>query len=173
MSDLTHRLRLDNSIVSMSMTWICLKPMRAKFFSNSQPNPPAPMTNSLQFSIRNWRVSGDGSKSGRQNGPDRSNIFLRWLHRLCVWSDPIIVFVLGKQRSDARGGSQVFQIYLVWCLSRRARWGRWQSVGDGREGWDWCPTLRSRGWQCKLEELECDRFLSLTIRLEAWIEQTL
>ena len=38
------RLRLDTSIVSRSMTWICLKPVSAKSFSSSQPSPPAPTT---------------------------------------------------------------------------------------------------------------------------------
>lgn len=38
------RFKLETSMVSISITWIWRKPIRAKFFSNSQPNPPAPTT---------------------------------------------------------------------------------------------------------------------------------
>lgn len=82
--NLTYRLRLDSSIVSMSMTWRCRKPMRARFLSSSHPRPPAPTTSTQQWSRSICRLSGDGSKSGRQNGPERSSTFRRLLHRLCV-----------------------------------------------------------------------------------------
>lgn len=90
MHNLTYRLRLDNSIVSMSIMWICLNPIRARFLSSSHPRPPAPTTSTRQWSRSICRLSVDGSKSGRQNGPDLSNTFRKLLHRRCVWSELII-----------------------------------------------------------------------------------
>ncbi len=63
------RFKLLISIVSMSMTWMFLKPMRAKFFSSSHPSPPAPITRILHLSRMNEIISGDGSKLGCVNGP--------------------------------------------------------------------------------------------------------
>jgi len=36
--------KFETSMVSMSITCICRKPIRAKFLSSSQPRPPAPTT---------------------------------------------------------------------------------------------------------------------------------
>ena len=46
------RLRLETSILSMSMTSSSLKPDKAKSFSNSQPNPPAPTTSTFTYSFK-------------------------------------------------------------------------------------------------------------------------
>jgi hypothetical protein len=43
------RLRLLMSMVSMSMTWISLKPESARLARISQPRPPAPMTRILHL----------------------------------------------------------------------------------------------------------------------------
>jgi len=94
--NLTYRLRLDNSIVSMSITWRCLNPIRTRFFSSSHPRPPAPTTSTLQWSRSICKLSGDGSKSGRQNGPDLSSTFRKLLHRLCRWSELIIAVRFDK-----------------------------------------------------------------------------
>ena len=47
-----YQLRLETSIVSISMTSSFLKPDKAKSFSNSQPKPPAPTTKTLTYSCR-------------------------------------------------------------------------------------------------------------------------
>jgi len=45
-----YRLRLVNSIVSRSITWIFLTPLRARFLRISQPKPPAPITRASAYS---------------------------------------------------------------------------------------------------------------------------
>ena len=55
------RLRLLMSIVSMSITWMSLKPHKARLLRISQPRPPAPMHKILQSFLRNLLTWGRGS----------------------------------------------------------------------------------------------------------------
>ena len=81
-------------MVSMSITWMSLKPERARFLRISQPNPPAPMTRTLELS--SWEmVSEPGTKCSSVKGV----VWLRTLSRYFLERD------LSK---DCRGsGSEV------------------------------------------------------------------
>ena len=61
------RLRLDTSMVSMSITSMLPKPLRARSLSSSQPSPPAPTTSTLHRRRRGgWEgpERGDGVSGG-------------------------------------------------------------------------------------------------------------
>mmetsp|Transcript_5440 Transcript_5440/g.16642 ORF Transcript_5440/g.16642 Transcript_5440/m.16642 type:complete len:200 (-) Transcript_5440:120-719(-) len=55
------RLRLETSIVSMSITSIRPNPESARSLRSSQPRPPAPTTRMRACCCMNARMSGDGS----------------------------------------------------------------------------------------------------------------
>jgi hypothetical protein len=55
------RFRLVTSIVSRSITWISLKPDKARSFKISQPNPPAPM-HRIGIDLKPSRRSSPGIK---------------------------------------------------------------------------------------------------------------
>ncbi len=68
------RLRLDTSMVSMSMTSMCTKPVSARSLRISQPRPPAPTHRMRHASDRmNSRSSGPTSKPGPVRLPWRSS----------------------------------------------------------------------------------------------------
>ena len=67
--------KLLMSIVSMSMTSIFLKPISARSFNSSHPNPPAPTTRTRTNSCKALNISSDGSKLSPLKGPLRFNNF--------------------------------------------------------------------------------------------------
>ena len=80
--------KLETSIVSMSMTSMLPKPVKAKSLSSSQPSPPAPTQSTRQLSRRNSLTAGSGSKSGPVILPDRFSRKSKSFHRpdisICV-----------------------------------------------------------------------------------------
>ena len=72
--------KLLMSIVSMSITSIFLKPISARSFNNSHPNPPAPTTRTRTNSCKALNISSDGSKLSPLKGPLRFNNFWTWFH---------------------------------------------------------------------------------------------
>ena len=65
---LACRLRLETSMVSMSITLSLRKPERARSFSSSQPRPPAPTT----CGGERGDAEGEPRGSGRGGGRERS-----------------------------------------------------------------------------------------------------
>lgn len=72
--------KLLMSIVSMSITSIFLKPISARSFNSSHPNPPAPTTRTRTNSCNALNISSDGSKLSPLKGPLRFNNFWTWFH---------------------------------------------------------------------------------------------
>lgn len=66
-------------MVSMSMTWMFLKPERARFLRSSQPRPPAPITRIFILSMASALVS-PLNISGVVKGPGRVRILSRYFH---------------------------------------------------------------------------------------------
>jgi hypothetical protein len=84
------------SIVSMSMTWMSLNPVRARLASISHPKPPAPITRILHlfrkksftcrttykvystFFLCEIRTSSPARKDGSVRGPGLSRIWSMW-----------------------------------------------------------------------------------------------
>eukprot|EP00967_Tisochrysis_lutea_P148107 scaffold282382_cov36-Tisochrysis_lutea.AAC.2 len=62
------RLRLETSIVSMSITSIRPNPESARSLRSSQPRPPAPTTRMRACCCMNARMSGDGSNGSGGEG---------------------------------------------------------------------------------------------------------
>ena len=78
------RLRLETSMVSISMTSMFLNPDRARSLSNSHPKPPAPTTktlasspiSSLNYTATNWKTTSsysyisieESSEKGKKRG---------------------------------------------------------------------------------------------------------
>jgi hypothetical protein len=103
------RFRFDGSIVSRSMVSMSMKPESTRFFSSSQPIPPAPTTRTFDDSMR------------ATSGPDRADASMAYCLFLCVflWIDGFFCFArlkLTVQTTPTRTRSQCHSL-AGWQLA--------------------------------------------------------
>lgn len=88
------RFKLEISIVSMSITWMSLKPSRARLARISHPRPPAPVESEREVSKQS--LCGDGGPERRTYDQDLARVAQEGL-RLLPWAESFV----GKGTSAA------------------------------------------------------------------------